>query len=89
MVHITLSIPEEVYKEMKKHPEIKWSEVARVSIIEKTKLLKKRMSGSEFFSLLPEKTKEHIKYVPGEEWKEFSKKVKKESWKRAKSLTQA
>ncbi len=29
MVNMTLSIPEGVYKEMQKHPELKWSEVAR------------------------------------------------------------
>ncbi|ODS37470.1 MAG: hypothetical protein A7316_09375 [Candidatus Altiarchaeales archaeon WOR_SM1_86-2] len=29
MVNITLSIPEELYKVVKKHSEIKWSEVAR------------------------------------------------------------
>jgi hypothetical protein len=29
MVNITLSIPEELHRIIKKHPEIKWSEVAR------------------------------------------------------------
>lgn len=29
MTNMTLSIPEELYKIMKKHSEIKWSEVAR------------------------------------------------------------
>ena len=31
MVNMTLSVPEELYKEMVKHSEIKWSEVARRS----------------------------------------------------------
>ena len=35
MAHITLSVPDEVYKEMKRHPEIKWSEIARESIVRK------------------------------------------------------
>ena len=43
MEHITLSIPDEVYKEMKNHPEVKWSEGAQESVIRKTLLLKKAM----------------------------------------------
>ena len=31
MVNMTLSVPEDLYKEMAKHSEIKWSEVARRS----------------------------------------------------------
>jgi len=34
MPNITLSIPEELYRKMKKHPEVRWSEVARKAIIE-------------------------------------------------------
>ena len=39
MAHITLSIPDDVYTEMKHHPEIKWSEVARKSISEQAQKL--------------------------------------------------
>lgn len=35
MANITLSIPEELKKEMEKFPEINWSEVARNSIKQK------------------------------------------------------
>jgi len=35
MVNITLSIPEDLKKEMEKFPEINWSEVARNSIKKK------------------------------------------------------
>ena len=34
MVNVTLAVPEELHKIMKKHPEIKWSEVARQAIWE-------------------------------------------------------
>ena len=40
MTHITLSIPEELYRLMKKHREINWSEVARRAIIEKLLAIK-------------------------------------------------
>lgn len=39
MGNITLSIPEEVHKEMKHFSEVKWSEVARKAIIEKLEAL--------------------------------------------------
>ncbi len=29
MVNMTLSVPEELFREMRRHPELKWSEVAR------------------------------------------------------------
>ena len=32
MVNITLSVPMELFKEMKKHKELKWSEIARQAI---------------------------------------------------------
>ena len=41
MVSITLSVPEELKKEMDLHPEMNWSEIARQSIREKITILKK------------------------------------------------
>jgi predicted CopG family antitoxin len=35
MVNITLSIPDDMYEHMKRHPELRWSEVARKSFSEK------------------------------------------------------
>jgi len=45
MTHITLSIPDDLYKIMKRHKEINWSEVARRAIIEKLLLLKAQEEG--------------------------------------------
>ena len=39
MVNMTLAIPEEIHKTMKKHREIKWTEIARQAIEKKAKLL--------------------------------------------------
>lgn len=88
MAHITLSIPEQVYKEMKKHPEIKWSEVARQSIIEKTFLLKKTIPAKEFFKLLSPETQKSIQESKEEDWIEFYKGMKEKEWKRKKFLIQ-
>ena len=89
MAHITLSIPDPVYMEMKRHPEIKWSEVARQAIIGKTMLLKKSMHSKEFFHLLSPETQKDIRTVPKKEWEEFYKGMRKAEWKRMKSLTPA
>ncbi len=35
MTNLTLSVPEDLYEEMKKHPEIRWSEVARQALAKK------------------------------------------------------
>ena len=50
MAHITLSIPDDLYEEMKKHKEIKWSEIARQSLwnhAQKLELLNNLLSKSE------------------------------------------
>jgi len=39
MVNMTLSIPEELYKEMLAHSELKWSDVARQAFEKKVKEL--------------------------------------------------
>lgn len=39
MTNITLSIPNELHSRMKKHSEIRWSEVVRKSISEKVDIL--------------------------------------------------
>ncbi|MFH0715147.1 MAG: hypothetical protein V1847_05325 [Candidatus Diapherotrites archaeon] len=40
MPNMTLAIPLETHKTMKRHPEIKWTEVARQAIEQKAKKLK-------------------------------------------------
>ena len=70
MGNITLSVPEDVHKEMKHFSEVKWSEVARKAIIEKIEALR-------FAESLAKKSK-----ITEEDVKEFSKKIKSEATKR-------
>ena len=37
MVNMTLSLPEQLHKKMKQHPELKWSDVARQAFEKKLK----------------------------------------------------
>ena len=51
MTNMTLAIPEDLNKIMKKHKEVKWSEVARKDILEKARkleLMDKILSKSTF-----------------------------------------
>ena len=70
MGNITLSVPENIHKEMRQFSEVKWSEVARKAIIEKIEAL--RLAES-----LIKKSKLTEKDV-----EEFSKKIKSEATKR-------
>jgi hypothetical protein len=70
MGNITLSVPDNIHKEMKHFSEVKWSEVARKAIIEKLEALHLAES-------LAKKSKLTEKDV-----KEFSKKIKARATKR-------
>ena len=64
MPNITLSVPEEVYKIMKKHREMRWSEVARKAITEEVKkieLIEKIVSKSKLTMKDIEEINEKIK----------------------------
>ena len=89
MAHITLSVPDEIHKEMKRHPEIKWSEVARQSIINKAILLKESLNSEDLLKLLPIGTRNSIINSTEKEDVDFYKNMKSKSWKRKKFLTQA
>ena len=88
MAHITLSIPDEVYREMKRSSEIKWSEIARASIIAHLKTNRKVIRSKELLEMLPKETRESIRSTKEEVAIRFAKRVEKEEWKRVKSLTQ-
>lgn len=70
MGNITLSVPEDIHKEMRQFSEVKWSEVARRAIIEKIEAL--RLAES-----LAKKSKLTEKDV-----EEFSRKIKSGAMKR-------
>ena len=69
MVSLTLAVPKELKSLMEKHPEINWSEVARQSIWEKSKILEKMdklLSKSKFTK---EDALKHGKIVKEKVWR--------------------
>lgn len=70
MGNITLSLPDNIHKQMKHFSEVRWSEVARKAILEKLELLR-----------LTEKLVQKSKLTE-EDVKAFNKKVKTSANKR-------
>ena len=73
MVNVTLSIPEDLHKFIKKHAEVKWSEIARSAMIryaERLALMDKLASRSK---------------LSEEEAFELGETVKAAAWKRHKA----
>ncbi len=91
-VNITLSVPREMYEQMKRHPEIKWSEAARRGISEQLAVVGGIISGKELIRRMPPDVRaafERISKLSVSDWKEHYRKVKEGGRERLKSLTQA
>ena len=90
-MNITLSVPRELYEQMKKHPEIKWSEAARQGITEQLAAVGGLISGKVLLSMLPEETRkgiEEISKLSKESWKKYYEGTKESERRRLKLLTQ-
>ena len=74
MANMTLSIPEELHKKIRKHSEIRWSEIARKAIAEYI----------ENLELMEELTKESK--LTKEDAEEISREIKKSIAKRHRTL---
>jgi hypothetical protein len=88
MPHVTLSIPEEIYKEMKRYPEIKWSEIIRRSVASYLEEMKASSSSTEIRSMLDENTLNRLRSISSKKADWYFEKSEKAAWKRARSLTQ-
>ena len=89
MAHITLSVPDEMRKEMKKHPHIKWSEAAREGIKQQLYNLGGVISSKELLKRMSAETQRALREIPDSKWVEGYKKMKESEKKRLKLLTQA
>ncbi|MBI2550235.1 hypothetical protein HYV83_03585 [Candidatus Woesearchaeota archaeon] len=89
--NITLSVPGKLYEQMKEHPDIKWSEVAREGIWRKIAEVGGVISGKELVKMLPPDSRaalERISKLPMSDWKRYYKEMKESEKRRLKSLTQ-
>ena len=87
MPHITLSIPRDLYRKMKEHPEIKWTEIARRGIEEYMAELVDEIDSGELVGLLDKEAVEIIRSLSDEELKRMFEEMVSLEWQRMKSLT--
>jgi len=90
MANITLSLPDDIYKKMKKYSEIKWSEVARKAIVDYIKKLEGSKANTTTEELLDDLGDDFKRCLDELELKkavEGYKKMRDAEWKRT-SMTQ-
>jgi len=89
MPNITLSIPDEIYRKMKKYSEIKWSEVVRKAIVDYLKKLeesKTEISTKELLEELSDDFKKCLDELDFEKALEGYKKMRDGEWKRISTI---
>ncbi|HDD64394.1 MAG: hypothetical protein DRJ32_02190 [Thermoprotei archaeon] len=86
MANITLSIPDEIYRKMKKHPEIKWSEIARKAIIEYLNRLENITTCGEILKDLGRDFEERLSKISFEKAVEYYKGMRDKEWKRISTI---
>ncbi len=83
MANITLSIPDEIRKLMRKYPEIKWSEVVRKAILEYLdRLMGSETLDSEYYAKLAEETGIDLDSISFEDAEKHYKKMRRMEWER-------
>jgi len=85
MPNITLSIPESIYKKMKKYSEIKWSEVVRKAIIEYLEKLEEsrtEISTKELLNDLDDEFKKNLNELDFEKAVKGYERMSDAKWKR-------
>ena len=89
MPNITLSIPEDIYKKMKKYSEIKWSEVVRKAIVDYLKKLEENrmeVSTKELLNELGNEFKKSLNELDFEKAVEGYKNMRDTEWKRISTI---
>ncbi|ADC66043.1 conserved hypothetical protein [Ferroglobus placidus DSM 10642] len=89
MPNITLSIPEDIYRKIKKYSEIKWSEVIRRAIVDYLKKLeesKTEISAKELLDELGEDFKKSLNELDFERSVEGYERMRDMEWKRISTI---
>jgi len=86
MANITLAIPDNIFRKMKKHREIRWSEVARKAIVLRIKNLEEggfKSTTQELLEDLGKGFKKSVNELTLEKAVKGYKKMRGAEWKRA------
>ncbi len=87
MPAILVSVKNEMYKRMKKHPEIKWTQVAREGIGERLDEIEGSVRIEKVREWLGPELIAEIRTGPHPDPMEMQKKIKESEWRRLQSLT--
>ncbi len=85
MPNITLSVPDDIYRKMKKYSEIKWSEVVRKAIVDYLRKLEEiptEISTKELLEELGSDFKKSLDELEFEKATEGYQKMRDAEWKR-------
>ncbi|MDA4129507.1 MAG: hypothetical protein OK457_01940 [Thaumarchaeota archaeon] len=63
MAHLTLTIPDDAYEDMKRHPEIRWSEIIKKVVVSYLEEKKETTSTKEIYRQLSEDTLRRLKAI--------------------------
>jgi len=91
MVNITVSIPEELYRKMKKYSEVRWSEVVRKALaeyVERLEVMERGIVSSEKLAGLLRESNLDVSSIGLEEALDFYERARELEWRRL-STTQA
>ena len=91
MTNITFSVDDDLHKQMKKHPEIKWTEILRQSILNYLKKVEEldELSIEDFRTRLDPKLLSKIEELNEQDEILFYKKVKEKEHKRLDRLQES
>ncbi|MDF1539820.1 MAG: hypothetical protein P1Q69_13050 [Candidatus Thorarchaeota archaeon] len=83
MANMTLSLPDDIRERMKKHPEIKWSEVVRRAILEYLdKLTGSDTLDTKHYESLAERAGVNLSDISLDNAEEHYKKMREKEWER-------
>jgi len=86
MPNITLSIPEDVYRRMKKYREVRWSEVVRKAIMEYLRRLEEggfELTTRELLDELGESFRENLRKLSFEDSLRGYERMREAEWRRS------
>ena len=86
MPNITLSIPEDVYRKMKKYGEVRWSEVVRKAIVEYLRRLEEggfELTTGELLDELGEGFRESLKKLSFDDSLRGYERMREAEWRRS------
>jgi len=89
MVNVTVSVPESLYKKMKKYSEVKWSEVVRKALAEyigRLEVIERGVMSSDDLSKMLKESKLDVCSISLDKAIEYYEKARELEWKRSSTI---